>query len=59
MDKWIRCNPNNHLEVEKWHERTSSLDQPRPNQFGRKKREKERERGRKEESLEREALHFL
>ena len=27
-DKWIRCNPKNHLEVDKWHERTSSLDQP-------------------------------
>ena len=45
MDKRIGCNPKNHLEVDKWHERTSSLDQP-PNWFGRekeRKREKERE----------------
>ena len=40
-DKWIGCNPKNHFEVDKWHERTSSLDLT---DLGGKKREKERKR---------------
>ena len=42
-------NPKNHIKVDKWHERTSSLDQPWPNRTGRekeRKREKEGERKR-------------
>ena len=55
MDKWIGCNPKNHLEVDKWHERTSSLDPNLDPTGWEGKREKERERGRKKESLEGEA----
>ena len=51
-DKWIGCNPKNHLKVGKWHEMTSSLD---PTGLGGKKKERKR----KKELLEREALTSL
>ena len=59
MDKWIECNPKNHLEVDKWHERTSSLDPILTQSVWEGKRGKKRERERKKELLEREAnSHF-
>ena len=54
MDKWIRCNPKNHLEVDKWHERTSFLDPNLdPTGLGGKKRERERKREKGREFRER------
>ena len=50
MDKWIGCNPKNQLEVDKWHERTSSLD---PTGLGGKKRERERKKEKGREFRER------
>ena len=54
MDKWIGCNLKNHLEVDKWHERTSSLDPNLdPTGLGGKKRERERRRKKEREFKER------
>ena len=54
-DKWIGCNPNNHLEVDKWHERTCSLDP-----IGLRRRKKRKERGKEGESFrERESTFSL
>ena len=64
-DKWIGCNPKNHLEVDKWHERTSYLDPILTKLVGRREGERGRkatergEREKKKESLEREALPSL
>ena len=54
MDKRIGCNPKNHLEADKWHERTSSLD---PTGLGGKKREKERKRE-EERAFRERSSHF-
>ena len=55
MDKWIWCNPKNHLEMDKWHERTSSLDPILTQPVWEGKREKERE---KERAFRERSSHF-
>ena len=57
MDKWIECNPNSHLEVDKWQEREDySLDPMLDQPVGRGRANRE-ERGKK--ILERESLPSL
>ena len=55
-DKWIGYNPKNHLEVDKWHERTSSLDLILTKLVGRREGERGRKATEREEREEEESF---